>query len=666
MVPKHLWERVNAVDSNGYIVATILGPPIAAALVTVVGGPPTLAIIGAMMLLATVPLIGVRDPAEPKPAEAPLLREAWDGVLYVWHNPTLRGLAFSISTLNIAGGVASIAIPLLVLRQLGFSPALVGLAFTVRASPGWSRLPSSDGSTPEAASGGCSWSPWPSWSPPSRCCCRSRPRRRPHPGRHRTAGRDRAGHRLAGTLRHPEWAARHRPVHRPTRRTDPAIMGRAFAVSMAANFVGYPLGSAIAGLLATTSLASAVGLGVSACFVATVFATVLIPARAPSARSRRRLPSAAPPRRRDPSRFTATVSRRRIPDEVLSAAHERAAAREERDWAEADRLRAEIEAAGWKIVDRGTDFALTPVAPLDTSEGERVRYGASANVPSRLDETARRRGDGCARGDRLAGRPGACAVGSRRPRARGHVDRRRRGRPVRGSGSGPRGGRGGRRDGRPVDRDRVDEQLPGPGRRVERGGPPRAPGPIVILFDSSVEPIGRFHHTADGSPRRSGRRGLPGDGGSCPDDLRPVRGSAAGRRRRDRGLLPGVSPGGLRDAWPVRRAVSLLPQPRYLVEPRPPRRGGWDDAFRAAWCRAGRAARSTRHEHRGYTSLPPPTSGIGRASATSTGSSTASGSRRDLLARPADRSLQAIWCPGVRQVHRPKAQGQRHVPGRYP
>src|SRR6185503_7293684 len=81
------------------------------------------------------------------------------------------------------------------------------------------------------------------------------------------------------------------------------------------------------------------------------------------------------------------VSRQRIPDEVLSAAHARSAAREARDWAEADRLRAEIEAAGWKIVDRGTDFALTPVAPLDTSEGERVRYGASANVPSRLEET---------------------------------------------------------------------------------------------------------------------------------------------------------------------------------------------------------------------------------------------------------------------------------------
>ncbi len=80
------------------------------------------------------------------------------------------------------------------------------------------------------------------------------------------------------------------------------------------------------------------------------------------------------------------MTRRRIPDEVLSAAHARSEARASRDWAEADRLRAEIEAAGWKIADRGTDFALTPAAPVDLPEGDRVRYGSSAGVPSRLDE----------------------------------------------------------------------------------------------------------------------------------------------------------------------------------------------------------------------------------------------------------------------------------------
>ena len=82
------------------------------------------------------------------------------------------------------------------------------------------------------------------------------------------------------------------------------------------------------------------------------------------------------------------MTRTHIPEAVLTAAHERARARAERDWAEADRLRGEIEAAGWKIVDRGTDFALSPATPPDVAEGERVRYGASANVPSRLDEPA--------------------------------------------------------------------------------------------------------------------------------------------------------------------------------------------------------------------------------------------------------------------------------------
>jgi hypothetical protein len=80
------------------------------------------------------------------------------------------------------------------------------------------------------------------------------------------------------------------------------------------------------------------------------------------------------------------VTRVRIPEDVLSAAHARARARETKDWPEADRLRGEIEAAGWKVVDRGTDFALSPAAPPDRPDTGRVRYGSSRNVASRLDE----------------------------------------------------------------------------------------------------------------------------------------------------------------------------------------------------------------------------------------------------------------------------------------
>lgn len=74
------------------------------------------------------------------------------------------------------------------------------------------------------------------------------------------------------------------------------------------------------------------------------------------------------------------------PAEVVAAARERAAARAARDWSRADTLRAEIEAAGWKVVDGGTAFRLEPAAPPTVEEGSIVRYGTAADVPSALDQ----------------------------------------------------------------------------------------------------------------------------------------------------------------------------------------------------------------------------------------------------------------------------------------
>lgn len=80
------------------------------------------------------------------------------------------------------------------------------------------------------------------------------------------------------------------------------------------------------------------------------------------------------------------MTSRPIPAEVLDAAHARRLARQAGDWEEADRLRAAIEAAGWKVIDRGIDFALRPAHPPDVIDEHGVRYGASERVPSRLDE----------------------------------------------------------------------------------------------------------------------------------------------------------------------------------------------------------------------------------------------------------------------------------------
>jgi cysteinyl-tRNA synthetase len=80
------------------------------------------------------------------------------------------------------------------------------------------------------------------------------------------------------------------------------------------------------------------------------------------------------------------LTRAYIPQEILAAAHERSAARAARDWEAADRLRGDIEAAGWRVIDAGTDFRLEPAHAPDREEAGRVRYGRSAAVPSRLDE----------------------------------------------------------------------------------------------------------------------------------------------------------------------------------------------------------------------------------------------------------------------------------------
>lgn len=82
------------------------------------------------------------------------------------------------------------------------------------------------------------------------------------------------------------------------------------------------------------------------------------------------------------------MTRPYVPQDVLDAAHARAAARAARDWSEADRLRAEIEAAGWRVVDRGTDFALEPAHPPEVEDAVGIRHGRVASVPSRLASQA--------------------------------------------------------------------------------------------------------------------------------------------------------------------------------------------------------------------------------------------------------------------------------------
>ena len=268
IVPGHLWERVNAVDSNAYVFAFLLGPPIAGGLVQLVGGAGALGVIGLIFFVAAVSLVGIPDPRTETDSGRGLLRDAWDGLRYTWTNPTLRALGFSISAVNLAHGAMTLAIPVLVLDRLGGNPVVVGAVFAVQGLAG-------------ILAGFLV-------------------------GRWTTEGRERAlivrpmvataaafalllvpgglpvvvlAFALVGFLNGPIDVTM---FTLRQRRTETAWMGRAFAVSMAFNYLGFPIGSAVGGALVAVSVELAIAFAIAAAAAAAVLAAALLPEDVPA------------------------------------------------------------------------------------------------------------------------------------------------------------------------------------------------------------------------------------------------------------------------------------------------------------------------------------------------------------------------------------------------
>ena len=199
-----------------------------------------------------------------------LFVDAWHGLRYVVRNASLRGLALTLSTFNLSWGVLNIAIPVLVLGRLQQGPVAVGLLWGAMGAAGLvSALLT---------------------------------------GRMDTRGRERqlmigpilasaaamAFLPFAGSI---GWVLAVMVVigfaNGPfdvalftlrQRRTDPAWFGRAFAISMSVNWIGTPIGSALAGPVIAWSLDAALWAAAVVALVSALFPVVAIPAREQAAR----------------------------------------------------------------------------------------------------------------------------------------------------------------------------------------------------------------------------------------------------------------------------------------------------------------------------------------------------------------------------------------------
>ena len=264
VVPGHLWERANALDTSSDVLAAIIGAPLGGLLVALAGGERALAVTASLFALAGLAMVRVRDPAVKQPG-GDILAQAWSGLVYVLRNRSLVGLAATFIAFGAGWGSLVIAIPVMVLGRLHEGPAVVGYVWGAVGAAGFISVLVV--------------------------------------GRLKTGGRERQ--LMSGSIFAMSLAMLFLPlasslvvvvaalvvaalVEAPfdiafltlrQRRTDPAKFGSMFAVSMALNQLGGPVGSALGGTLVAWSLSGALWVAAALVAASALIPLLVIPAR---------------------------------------------------------------------------------------------------------------------------------------------------------------------------------------------------------------------------------------------------------------------------------------------------------------------------------------------------------------------------------------------------
>jgi MFS family permease len=271
-VPTEAYDKTNALDLSTYSVIEVAGPLVAGGLIALIGPDPTLVVVAVMFGAATASLLLLRGSARPAPAAADqprrhLLAEAWQGLRYLFGNGTLRGLALSYSCYQVTYGVLVVTVPVAVAQLIvGHGPT------TQYAGLLWSGVGL-------CSAGGALVA-----------------------GKYLRAGRERgllvgatlllavvlapvaligalavlaAGLGLLGVL---DGALACSVLSLRQRRTEPGWLGRVMTVSISVNLAGFPIGTALGGLLAAHTVSGAFAVAAVFALVASVAGALCIPA----------------------------------------------------------------------------------------------------------------------------------------------------------------------------------------------------------------------------------------------------------------------------------------------------------------------------------------------------------------------------------------------------
>jgi MFS family permease len=267
LVPADALDRVNALDTASYAAVDVLGPALAGVLIGFVGPEPTIGGIALAYAAAAGCLAGIRRREDRGAAPSTsLLFQALEGLISVIRQPTLRGLAASYALYQVTWGALVVVVPVFAARMFaagggalsaGLLWAVAGIAAAIGALlAGHLRV---TGRERRAMALGMLATGFATW---------------PIAGEFGLGGLV-VGLVLAGALSGPIDVA---VLTLRQRRTDPARLGRVMSVSISLNIAGFPLGSAIAGVLVTWSLPGTCAVAAIASMIAALVAAGLIPA----------------------------------------------------------------------------------------------------------------------------------------------------------------------------------------------------------------------------------------------------------------------------------------------------------------------------------------------------------------------------------------------------
>lgn len=269
LAPKESLDLANALDTSSYALINVAGPAVAGVLFGFAGAQVTMLLIVLLYAAASISLVPLvrRTSRALGTAGKSLVRDALAGVVYVLRHVSLRSLAISYALFQLSWGVLVVAVPVVVVRELGagaLADSVVGVLWAVAGlAGGLGAL---------------------------------------YAGHLRTVGRERlfiavgtsatavaiypvsasfglaglaVGLVLVGFLEGPVDVG---VLSLRQRRTDPAWLGRVLAVSMSFNMSGLPVGSAIGGILIVHSAPLTFAVAALASALAALVAWTLVPA----------------------------------------------------------------------------------------------------------------------------------------------------------------------------------------------------------------------------------------------------------------------------------------------------------------------------------------------------------------------------------------------------